>query len=94
MRIKCPHCGLRAVEEFTAKGDASALRPAPEAGHEAHFRQVFMRQNRRGRHAELWQHDGGCRAWLVVERDTLSHEIYSVVSASDYVVKKRQEATS
>ena len=25
---------------------------------------------------EYWHHGGGCRAWLVVDRDTLTHEIY------------------
>ena len=32
-----------------------------------------------------------CRAWLVVTRDTQTHEIFNVVTARDYV-KKRAKA--
>ena len=28
MRIKCPYCGERALEEFTYRGDATVRRPA------------------------------------------------------------------
>ena len=31
---------------------------------------IYMRNNPRGRHYEFWHHEGGCRRWLVVERDT------------------------
>ncbi|MEO0362714.1 MAG: sarcosine oxidase subunit delta, partial [Pseudomonadota bacterium] len=24
----------------------------------------------------LWFHEGGCRAWLVVERDVTTHEVF------------------
>ncbi len=27
MRIKCPYCGERALEEFTYRGDATVTRP-------------------------------------------------------------------
>ena len=30
---------------------------------------------------ELWYHGGGCRAWLKVSRNTLTHEIFSVERA-------------
>ena len=44
---------------------------------------VYDRPNPRGRHKEHWQHLGGCRAFLVVERDTATHEIFSVIFARD-----------
>jgi sarcosine oxidase subunit delta len=28
--------------------------------------------------SETWHHVNGCRMWLVVERDTMTHEIKSV----------------
>ena len=35
--------------------------------------------------AEHWHHTGyGCRQWLVVERDTVSHEIFAVTAASKW----------
>ena len=30
MRIDCPHCGSRDIQEFVYRGDASVLRPDPE----------------------------------------------------------------
>lgn len=44
---------------------------------------VYDRPNPRGRHKEHWQHLGGCRAFLVVERDTATHEFFSVIFARD-----------
>ena len=83
MRIDCPHCGKRPSEEFTCLGDATPRRPQydPPAALEEWFDYVYLRDNPKGRLAEYWHHSGGCRAWLVVERDTESHEIFSVVTA-------------
>jgi heterotetrameric sarcosine oxidase delta subunit len=75
--IHCPHCGARPKEEFSIKGAALA-RPMPESGDDAWFEYVFQRQNPRGIHKEYWHHSSGCRRWLVVTRDTASHETASV----------------
>jgi sarcosine oxidase subunit delta len=37
----------------------------------------------RGLHRELWYHAAGCHGWLVVTRDTMSHEIKRVEFARD-----------
>lgn len=82
MRIACPHCGLRDVQEFTCLGDASLSRPdGPAATEAAMFTYVYLRDNPRGLHEEFWYHGAGCRAWLVVRRDTLTHVIATVVPA-------------
>jgi len=80
MRITCPLCGERPLEEFTYRGDASVRRPASADPHtmEEWYEYVFLRDNPRGPHVEHWRHGAGCGAWLVVERDTLSHKIASV----------------
>jgi sarcosine oxidase subunit delta len=36
---------------------------------------VYLRDNPAGAHEELWYHAFGCRSWLIVTRDTRSHEI-------------------
>ncbi|MEO1610801.1 MAG: sarcosine oxidase subunit delta [Pseudomonadota bacterium] len=80
MRINCPCCGLRMVEEFTYLGDA-AMMNRPEGG--ASYEYTYLRDNPAGRHRELWYHEQGCRSWLVVERDTTTHEIFSVELAEE-----------
>lgn len=77
MRIKCPHCGARDVTEFTYGGAAGVMRPADPAGVSdpewADY--VYLRDNPRGLHDEVWQHTAGCRRWIAVRRDTLTHEV-------------------
>ncbi|RFC63664.1 sarcosine oxidase subunit delta [Fulvimarina endophytica] len=87
MRIDCPHCGSRDIQEFVYRGDASVPRPDPD-GEDAlarFIKAVHLRANPAGRHVEHWYHAGGCRAWVKVERDTLTHEIESTVFASEEI---------
>ncbi|KCV81757.1 sarcosine oxidase, delta subunit [Actibacterium atlanticum] len=94
MLIPHPLLGLRDAQEFTVLGDASLLaRPDPtRSDAEAAFCDyVFLRDNPKGVHRELWFHEQGDRSWLVVTRDTVTHEILSAELASD--VKKRMEGT-
>jgi len=77
LTITCPCCGPRVQAEFTY-GGADIPRPAPDAPTDAWFAYVYLRDNPKGRHAELWQHSAGCRTWLRVRRDTRTHDIESV----------------
>ncbi|MER9629567.1 sarcosine oxidase subunit delta [Mesorhizobium sp. M0296] len=79
--IPCPHCGQRPKEEFTIKGEALA-RPAADASREIWFDYVYLRDNLRGAYKEYWHHTSGCRRWLVVSRDTATHEIEGVRDAA------------
>ena len=88
MRITCVHCGERGSDEFSYLGDASPERPRDppegaldEAAMARWTSYVYLRDNPAGSHRELWQHVAGCRAWLVVTRDTVTHEILGVESA-------------
>jgi sarcosine oxidase subunit delta len=78
MRINCPHCGPRPIHEYVQLGAAAPERPTPDSGVAAFVEYVYMRENPAGRHSEIFQHAGGCRAILVVERDTVTHAINSV----------------
>jgi sarcosine oxidase subunit delta len=80
MRIHCPFCSDRDVSEFSYLGDATFRRPDPQNSQaRSHFVEaVYFRDNPAGFHDELWYHAYGCRLWLVVKRDTLSHEIVQV----------------
>jgi heterotetrameric sarcosine oxidase delta subunit len=81
LRINCPFCGERDHSEFTYGGDATVVYPALDAPLEAWIDAVYVRANPKGPHRERWHHSDGCRLWLIVERDTLTHEITSVTPA-------------
>ena len=84
MLIKCPRCGQRPSEEFTYLGDASVKRPTSNApaSMDEWFDYVYLRDNIAGEMREYWYHGSGCRAWLKVARNTLTHEISSVEPAA------------
>jgi len=77
LRIPCPFCGLRDHTEFVYEGDASVTYPALDASEAEWVEAVYLRENPRGPHLEMWHHIQGCRAFIIVERDTLTHEIKS-----------------
>ena len=84
LRINCPVCGLRDETEFSYGGDATVVRPThDETNPDVWFDFVFLRDNPRGSHREYWHHAQGCRQWLVVERDTLTHKVGGAVLARD-----------
>ena len=95
MLIKCPHCGTRPLEEFTFLGDAGPQRPNSNdpASMDRWFDYVYLRDNPKGRFDEYVHHSGGCRAWLVVTRDTQTHEVFRTVTARDWA-KTRKVASS
>jgi len=80
MRIQCPFCGERDASEFAYLGDARIRRPDPESPAAAarFFEAVYLRDNPAGAHEEYWYHSMGCRSWLRVTRNTLTHEILGV----------------
>ena len=82
MRIPCPFCGERSSAEFSYLGDAAPQRPDGTARNlQAFHDYVYVRQNPPGALRELWQHTGGCRSWLVVERNVTTHAIGTVEAA-------------
>lgn len=83
MRITCPWCGPRPLEEFDYFGDAGKKRPvgSRQADHVAWLDYAYSRDNPAGPHKEYWQHVAGCRSFLVVTRDTTTHEIANVALA-------------
>ena len=90
MRIACPFCGTREGGEFAYLGDAKPKRPhmialdvagAAEGEAEAYYDYVYLRDNVAGEMNEYWYHGSGCRSWLQVTRNTITHEIISVEAA-------------
>jgi heterotetrameric sarcosine oxidase delta subunit len=83
MRIKCPLCGDRGLEEFIFHGDAAPVRPQQSVPLEAWTDYVYLRDNTYGISKGRWYHSAGCHAWLIIERSAISHRIVSVQLAKD-----------
>ncbi len=86
MIINHPLLGPRDASEFTYLGDASLIdRPdgMDESAADAFYDYAYLRDNPAGEHRELWYHEAGDRSWLVVTRNTLTHEISKVELARD-----------
>lgn len=81
IRINCPFCGERDHSEFTYGSDGSIVYPALDAPIKEWHDALYLRENIRGVQTETWQHVSGCRMWIKVERDTMTHEIHSVTPA-------------
>ncbi len=86
MIINHPLLGPRDAQEFVYLGDAAMIdRPDWQADNaaEAFHDYLYLRDNPAGEHQELWYHEQGDRSWLVVTRNTLTHEITDVKLARD-----------
>ncbi|MBF9030217.1 sarcosine oxidase subunit delta [Rhodobacterales bacterium HKCCE3408] len=84
MRVPCPLCGDRDLREFTPRGAAVLLdRPAPDADAATWNDYIHLRDNPAGASEELWYHGGGCGAWIVVSRDTVTHAISATKLAAE-----------
>ena len=86
MIINHPLLGPRDAAEFVYLGDASLIdRPDWQANDVEHhfYEYLYLRDNPAGEHRELWFHEQGDRSWLIVTRNTLTHEISRVELARD-----------
>ena len=86
MIIDHPLLGPRDAAEFVYKGDVSLI-DRPDGMSEDPIGDfddyMHLRDNPAGQHQELWYHEQGDRSWLVVTRNTLTHEISKVELARD-----------
>lgn len=76
MRIPCPCCGERDLREFVYLGSHAYLdRPDHADWGDAWDAYLHRRANPEGHVRDLWYHQSGCGAWLVVDRSTATHAI-------------------
>ena len=89
MIINHPLLGPRDLAEFVYLCDAALInRPDwqdPDAANQ-YYEYQYLRDNPAGLHRELWYHEQGDRSWLVVTRDTLTHDITKVELARDVAI--------
>lgn len=76
MRIPCPLCGSRDRREFYYYGSEDYLnRPTDQGSIEELDNHLFLRANPAGITRDLWYHETGCTSWLIVTRNTITHEV-------------------
>lgn len=69
LRITCPHCGERSLEEYV-HGEVFDV---PDTIADADSRDIdraYMHNNTMGEVTEAWFHLYGCRRWVYLRRDT------------------------
>ena len=71
-RLHCPFCGPRELREFEFH------KTLPASGGAGAFERTYERVAEPGRSMEHWQHAGGCRAWLLVDRNPSTGEVHDV----------------
>ena len=95
MIINPPLLGPRDASEFTCLGDAQLI-DRPDWQHadaaRAFYEYLYLRDNVAGEMRELWFHEGGDRSWLVVTRNTITHEITNVQLAKDVALARGRTA--
>ena len=69
MKLACPNCGSRSVEEFRY-GEIPQVPEHLTDQAERDLDRVYNRSNPSGPTVEAWFHELGCRRWFRVERDT------------------------
>ena len=86
MLLSCPWCGPRELEEFRFRSIVMGDRMPTIGGAgddgcssatDAYAR-VYERTNVTDSSVEYWQHERGCRAWLVVRRNPSTAEVLDV----------------
>lgn len=93
MLIPHPILGSRDAREFIYLGDVRLLdRPDPTRpdAERSFCDYVFLRDNPAGVHRELWFHEQGDRSWLVVTRNTITHEILGAELARDVALARKR----
>ncbi|NSY50879.1 sarcosine oxidase subunit delta [Agrobacterium tumefaciens] len=94
MLIPHPLLGPRDAQEFTYLGDAALLR-RPDGMAESAAKDfndyVYLRDNPAGLHRELWFHEQGDRSWLVVTRNTVTHEIFGAELANEVALRQKAD---
>jgi methylglutamate dehydrogenase subunit B len=71
-RLDCPFCGSRELREFEFH------KTLPAAAGQGAFERTYERMAELDRSLEHWQHVGGCRAWLLVERNPSTGTVHGI----------------
>lgn len=67
-------------------------RPAADAGDAAWDAYLHLRDNPAGETRDLWYHEAGCGHWLVVHRNTVTHEVFGAELALERAQAQKGKA--
>ncbi|MCA0927464.1 sarcosine oxidase subunit delta [Ruegeria profundi] len=82
LTLKCPFTGAMLDEtELHCGGEAHRKRFGPGSSDEDFETYMFVRENRKGVHFELWMHAYGIGKWFIAARDTETLEVYGTYPA-------------
>ena len=74
IRITCPNCGTRPIEEYIY-GEIPSVPDTITDADARNVDRVFMHNNPEGPVIERWFHVYGCRRWLTLHRDTRNDKV-------------------
>jgi len=83
--IECPYCGERPELEFVYGGQAHIARPREpvQASAQQWTGFLYLRDNKRGVHAERWRHTHGCGRFFNALRDTSTDHFLATYKVGD-----------
>ena len=89
--FKCPFCGKRNETEFHFLAEAGKPRPEPaeEVSDTQWADYLYFYQSPRGKTAEIWVHTP-CGEFFILERDTITREVYRSISLQKDQIKKQK----
>jgi heterotetrameric sarcosine oxidase delta subunit len=74
LRLPCPHCGPRPIEEFVY-GEVTAVSDSVVEPDERNVDLAFMASNPEGWTTERWFHSFGYRRWMTIRRNSTTDRI-------------------
>ena len=75
LAIACPNCGPRPTEEFRFGGELPGVPDWVVDADDRIVDYIWFSDNLDGPSQERWFHDGGCRRWFNVVRDTATDRV-------------------
>ncbi len=69
LRITCPHCGTREIDEWV-HGEIPVVPDDITDADDRDVDRAYFHNNVEGVVREAWFHLYGCRRWVTLERDT------------------------
>jgi sarcosine oxidase subunit delta len=85
-QFNCPFCGQRPETEFTYIRAMESIPRDIVADAAQELERIYYRTNSRGPSSELWQHSSGCRSWLAINRDTVTHAVLEIAPIGPHAI--------